>query len=72
MKMVIIMFLLKRVKKRIHRLVAENFIENSKPEERTIVHHRDGNRTNNHYSNLVWCSPVEHSKFHGKGEIDSE
>lgn len=33
-----------RIKKRIHRLVAENFIDNSKPEERTIVHHKDGNR----------------------------
>ena len=57
----------KRVKRRIHRLVAEYFIENSNPEERTIVHHKDMNKKNNYYKNLVFCSPEEHSKFHSKG-----
>jgi len=36
----------------IHRLVAEAFILN--PEKRSDVHHIDGNKRNNHYSNLEW------------------
>lgn len=31
----------KRIKKRIHRLVAENFVINANPEEKTVVHHKD-------------------------------
>ena len=45
-----------------HRLVAEYFIENDNPEEKTIVHHKDGNKTNNFYLNLEWVSPSEHNK----------
>ena len=34
-----------------------------------VVHHLDGNRTNNDISNLVLCeSPSEHSKLHGNME----
>lgn len=39
---------------RVHRLVAEAFIPN--PEGLREVNHKDGTRSNNHYSNLEWVS----------------
>lgn len=39
---------------RIHRLVAEIFIPN--PNNLPEVHHKDGNKINNHISNLVWST----------------
>lgn len=50
----------KPYKKYIHRLVAENFLE--KPYDKNIVNHRDGNKINNHYSNLEWCTSKENNK----------
>lgn len=38
---------------RVHRLVAENFLERGEFDE---VNHIDGNKMNNHVSNLEWCS----------------
>lgn len=43
----------------IHRLVAEKFIPN--PEGKEMVDHIDGNRTNNHFSNLRWVSAEENA-----------
>lgn len=40
--------------KRIHRLVAEAFIEN--PNKFPCINHIDGNKQNNHIDNLEWCS----------------
>lgn len=40
----------------IYRLVAIHFVYNPKPNEYTLVDHIDGNLSNNHYTNLRWCS----------------
>ena len=47
---------------RVHKLVAEHFM--TKPSEsRRIVHHIDGDRTNNHISNLMYIKKIR------KGEV---
>lgn len=43
-----------------HRVVAEYFVPN--PDNLPIVHHKDGNKTNNFYKNLEWVSTKEHGK----------
>ena len=46
--------------KRGHRLVAEAFIPN--PNQHTIINHKDGNKQNNHISNLEWCTHRHNSQ----------
>lgn len=49
----------------IHRLVAETFIPNH-DKDKTIVHHKDGNKHNNHVDNLKWISYREHNRLHSR------
>ena len=45
----------------VHRLVADYFVERRSLDE-TIVHHKDGNKTNNHASNLEWVTPSQNTQ----------
>jgi len=45
----------------VHRLVATHFIINKDP-LRKIINHKDGVKSNNHYSNLEWCNHSENLK----------
>lgn len=53
----------KQFKKKIHRLVAEAFIQN--PNHLDTVDHIDSDKTNNHVSNLQWMSNEDNIiKYH--------
>ena len=45
---------------RVHRYVAIVFVENDDPENKTDVHHIDGDKNNNHMNNLEWVNKSEH------------
>lgn len=47
---------------RLHRLIAEKFIDN--PYELPFVNHKDGNKLNNDLSNLEWCDNATNTQ-HG-------
>ena len=46
--------------KALHRIVAENLIDN--PQNKPQVNHLDGDKENNHVSNLYWCTASENTR----------
>lgn len=45
----------------IHQLVAKTFLDN--PNNYISINHKDENKTNNHYSNLEWCT-ISHNNLY--------
>ena len=41
----------------VHKLVAEHYLDN--PDKLPVVHHRDGDKTNNNVNNLFWDRPYQ-------------
>lgn len=60
--------------KYIHRMVARAFVPNDDPENKICVDHIDGNKHNNHYTNLEWVTRSEnmkraHAKRRAEGKV---
>jgi len=59
---------------RVHRLVALAWLDNDAPDTKVHVNHKDGNKFNNHVSNLEWVTPAQNQQhavntgLKGKGE----
>lgn len=53
---------------KIHRLVAEHFIEN--PNNYKVVNHIDGNKLNNKVDNLEWCTHGENNQHAWKMNLN--
>lgn len=45
-----------------HRVIAEAFLTNPDPLVFTQVNHKDGDKVNNHVTNLEWCTPQMNSQ----------
>lgn len=52
------------VRFRVHKAVAEMFVE-SRRDDQIYVNHIDGDKQNNHYLNLEWCTSSENQR-HGR------
>lgn len=52
----------KMVQRRVHRLIAIAFVKNDDPKHKTVVMHKDNNKTNNNINNLKWGTISENTK----------
>lgn len=52
----------REIERPLHRLVAQAFIPNDDPENKTMVDHINGNRVDFRVDNLRWVTPSENSK----------
>lgn len=52
---------------KVHRLVALAFISN--PEETMFINHIDGNKLNNHYTNLEWCTNTHNQRHAWRNDL---
>lgn len=59
-RMVVLTVNKKKIYPNLHRLIAINFIPN--PNKLPEINHKDGNKANNHISNLEWCTSSENQK----------
>lgn len=50
---------------RVHRLVALLFLDVPENYEELVVNHKDGNKLNNSYTNLEWCT-YDYNNYHAR------
>lgn len=48
---------------KLHKIVALTFIKNDNPSNFNVVHHKDENKINNHYTNLEWTTLAQNTKY---------
>lgn len=53
----------RRISTRSHVLVAEHYVPNPRPDVYNVVDHIDGDVSNNHYTNLRWCTQEMNNQF---------
>lgn len=52
----------KQIQRYVHRLVAESYCSKPKVKIALQVNHKDGDKSNNHYTNLEWVTNSENQK----------